>query len=187
MVDKLENSLQRLIDGRRTVHDFTADVVPMEQILAAISSARWAPNHHRTEPWRFYLLAATQKERLCEFNTELVRAEKGDKAAEVKRRRWMAMPGWLVLTCARSDDPLREREDYAACCCAAQNLSLVLWERHIGVKWTTGAITRTARFFDIIEADFDREFVVGLFWYGYPKVIPDQHRRPLDDIVTVLG
>ena len=177
---------QQLIDGRRTVHDFGDDIVPPDQIMSAIASARWAPNHHRTEPWTFYLLGENRKQQICEYNRELVAAAKGDKAADVKYRRWMAMPGWLVMTCTKSDDALLEREDYAACCCAAQNFSLVLWEQNIGVKWTTGAITRQAHFFDIIGADPDLEFVVGLFWYGYPKVIPNQHRRAVEEIVRVL-
>ena len=186
MSENTKSTLQRLIDSRRTVHDFTAETVATEQIMSAIASARWAPNHLRTEPWKFYLLGDRPKQRICDYNKELVTAEKGDKAADVKFRRWMAMPGWLVLTCLKNDDALREREDYAACCCAAQNLSLVLWEQGIGVKWTTGAITREPRFFEIIDADPAREFVVGLFWYGYPKVIPEQHRRPPEEIVNIL-
>ena len=186
MTEIAENKLQQLINQRRTVHDFSEQTVPEERILSAIDSARWAPNHHRTEPWRFYLVGEGTKARICEFNKTLVEASKGEKAAAVKYRRWMAMPGWFVLTCAKSDDSLREQEDYAACCCAAQNLSLVLWEQGIGVKWTTGAITREARFFEIIGASTQEEFVVGLFWYGYPKVVPDQHRRSVAEIVSVL-
>ena len=167
------------------MHDFLDKPVPREDIISAISSARWAPNHLRTEPWHFYLLSRQQAEQVCELNTALVRASKGDKVAEVKHRRWLSMPGWLVITCPKDDDVIREREDYAACCCAAQNFSLVLWERGVGVKWTTGAITREASLFDVIGADFTAEFIVGLFWFGYPKMVPEQHRRPVEDILTV--
>ena len=186
MTEIVENKLQQLINQRRTVHDFTEQAVPKAKIMSAIDSARWAPNHYRTEPWRFYLVGESTKARICEYNKTLVEASKGEKAAAVKYRRWMAMPGWLVLTCAKSDDPLLEREDYAACCCAAHNLSLVLWEQGVGVKWTTGAITREARFFEIIGADPRDESVVGLFWYGYPKIVPEQHRRSVEEIVSDL-
>ncbi|MGR8950223.1 MAG: nitroreductase family protein [Gammaproteobacteria bacterium] len=179
------SSLGQLICDRRTVHDFVDKPVPTEDVISAISAARWAPNHLRTEPWQFYLLSRSQAEQICKLNTALVRDKKGDKIADIKHRRWLAMPGWLVLTCPKNDDPIREREDYAACCCAAQNLSLVLWERNIGVKWTTGAVTREAGFFDIIGAEFETTFTVGLFWYGYPKTVPDQHRRPLEEILVI--
>lgn len=182
-----------LVRSRRTVHDFTNDIPPNHLILEAIEQARWAPNHHRTEPWYFRFPSRAQIEQICQLNAELIRQQKGptagpekaEKIAAVKLRRWLAMPGWLVLTCQRDDDPLRQQEDYAACCCAAQNMMLLLWEKGIGVKWTTGNITRERDFFDIIEAEFASEFVVGLFWYGYPAEIIEQHRKPLADIVTV--
>ncbi|MEM7467618.1 MAG: nitroreductase [Pseudomonadota bacterium] len=182
-----ENNLsefESLIRNRRTVHDFEERAVSSSEITSAISLARWAPNHYRTEPWRFYLPSGEQIEAICKLNAEMVRGAKGEKVAEIKYRRWTAMPGWLVLCCPKSDDEIREREDYAACCCAAHNMSLVLWARGIGMKWTTGDITRERAFFEIIGADFNQEFVVGMFWYGYPKVVPDQQRRPVADILV---
>jgi len=113
--------LAALIKGRRTIHDFTSDAVPEAAVLEALELACWVPNHHRTEPWRFYLLGETARAQVIELNTAIVRASKGDSAAEAKRKRWNTMPGWLVLTCQVNQDSAREREDYAACCCAASN------------------------------------------------------------------
>ena len=94
------------------------------------------------------------------------------------------MPGWLLVTCRRSDDELLEREDYAAVCCAIQNLTLYLSEAGIACKWTTGPVTRDARFFDLMGIDPDDVFVVGLLWYGYPKILPTQSRRAVEEIFT---
>jgi len=88
------------------------------------------------------------------------------------------------VTCQRSDDPLREREDYAACSAALQNLMLFLWKAGVGCKWTTGDITRDSRFFEIIGIDEAAAFVVGLIWYGYPKLTPTQSRKALRDVRT---
>ena len=52
-------SLQKLahiIRDRRTVKMFQQKAVDQNIILDAIDIARWAPNHHVTEPWHFYLL-----------------------------------------------------------------------------------------------------------------------------------
>ena len=49
-----------------------------------------------------------------------------------------------------------------------------------------GAITRDARFFDIIEADIEKVFVVGMLWFGYPKLTPTQSRAHVDDVTTTL-
>ena len=56
----------------------------------------------------------------------------------------------------------------------------------MGSKWTTGDITQDPRFFDIVGINADNEFVVGLIWYGYPKLTPTQSRKGLDDILIEL-
>ena len=114
------------------------------------------------------------------------RNKKGPDAGRFKRDSWSQKPGWLVVTCQRSEDELRQQEDYAACAAAVQNFLLYLWKAGVGSKWTTGDITRETRFFDILDIDADREFVVGLVWYGYPKVTPEQSRKPFDDVLTRL-
>ena len=169
--------------GRRTVHDFTPEIPPRALLLASIEHARWAPNHHRTEPWKFYLVGTRVGHEIAALNAELVRAKSGEAAAASKLRRWQHMPGWLVLTCAKNADAPREREDYAACCCAAQNFALFLWGHGIGTKWGTGKVTRDPRFYALIGADPAAEFVVGLFWYGYPAAVPEQTRGPVAEIV----
>ena len=169
--------------ARRTIHDFLADVPPREAVLAAIDAARWAPNHRLTEPWRFYLLGAETAERISLLNAALVSRKSGEEAAAAKLRRWRAMPGWLAVTCAKSADAPREQEDYAACCCAVQNLLLGLWAAGIGSKWSTGKVIREAGFLEAIGADASQEFCVGLVWYGYPQTVPAQQRVPLTQLL----
>ena len=63
---------------------------------------------------------------------------------------------------------------------------LYLWKASVGSKWTTGDITRDSRFFDIVGVDAQAEKIVGLIWYGYPKLTPTQQRKPLDEVLTEL-
>jgi len=56
----------------------------------------------------------------------------------------------------------------------------------VGSKWTTGDIVRDVRFFDIVGVDPNDEFVVGLIWYGYPKLTPTQSRGSTDKVLTKL-
>ncbi|MFT4562006.1 MAG: nitroreductase [Gammaproteobacteria bacterium] len=184
MSEPTSTGVAKLLRERRTVHEFTPERVNDSLITDAIELARWAPNHHRTEPWHFYVLDHKSGMRVANLNGEIVHAAKGEKIAAIKRKRWSEMPGWLVVSCVTSDDEIRAREDYAACACAIQNMSLYLWEQGIGMKWTTGAITRDARFFDIVGMDFEHEYVVGLLWYGYPVLVPTQHRKPPEEIIS---
>jgi nitroreductase len=180
-------NLTALLRGRRSIDLFAPDAVPADTLRAAIEVARWAPNHRLTEPWRFYLLGPATLRPIIDLAVDLDVAKKGERAGPIRRARLEAVPGMFVLTSARSDDSLLEREDYAACCCAAQNLMLYLWGKGIGVKWTTGGITRQPRFYELLGIDSAKESVVGLFWYGVPKVVPTQKRRPVEEIVTVLA
>lgn len=168
-----------VICNRRSINRFQPQAPPREIIRRALELARWAPNHHLTEPWHFYLLGPRTKQAVVELNAELATAAKGPQAGEAKRRRWAAIPGWLAVTCDRSADALRAREDYAACACAIQNFSLYLCSEGVGVKWTTGAVTRERRFYDLLWIDPELETLVGLLWYGYPDEAPHSRRRSL--------
>jgi len=176
-----------VLRGRRSIDLFEPDAVSVDKIKAAVEVARWAPNHRLTEPWRFYLLGPAATRAAIDLAVELEVAKKGERAGPVRRARLEAIPGTFVLTSLRSDDTLTERENYAACCCAAQSLMLYLWTQGIGMKWTTGGITREQRFYDLLGIDASRESVVGFFWYGKPKVVPVQKRRPVEEIVTELA
>jgi len=168
------------------VHNFLPDPPPDSIIFEAIDSARWAPNHRLTQPWRFYVVGPVTASAISELNARLVEEEKGEYAAQVKLQRWLSMPAWLVVTCRRSPDEQRFAEDYAATACAIQNLLLDLWSQGIGSKWGTGPVTRHAEFFKLIGADEESETVVGMFWYGYPAETPVTERLSVDEITVRL-
>lgn len=175
-----------VIRSRRTVSAFQPQVPPWEIVLEALELACWAPNHHKTEPWRFYRLGPQTVARLIDWNTRLVAESKGPEAAESKRRLWSAMPGWLLVTCLRSADPIQDEEDFAACCCAVQNLLLALWSRGVATKWSTGGVTRHPQFLESLGLDPAEQRLVGLIFYGYPEKLPQQQRRSAVEFLREL-
>ena len=175
-----------VLHGRRTIEQFLQTPIPDGLIHEAIEAATWAPNHYVSEPWRFILPGMETVERIIDLCAAIVTAKKGPELGEHKRRNWSEKPGWLIVTCPHCDDRLREREDYAACCAAVQNFMLYMWKAGVGSKWTTGPITRDPRFFEIIGVSPEAAFVVGMLWFGYPKVTPTQSRTAVGDVVTKL-
>ena len=175
-----------IIESRRTIASFQPECPPRQVIREALDSVRWAPNHKKTEPWRVYWLGPETMRAVIALNTKILTESKGATEAESKSRKWAQVPGWLVLTCELADDSFRREEDYAACCCAIQNLQLALWSRQIGTKWSTGEVIRHPTFFNLLGIDSARERVVGLLWYGYPAIIPEQNRRPLESFLKEL-
>jgi nitroreductase len=179
--------LTDVITSRRTIHNFIPDKTPDKAVIKdAISSACWAPNHHLTEPWHFLSLGKETISDICDLNKEMLIETKGIEKAENKYKRWMEIPGWLVVTCQKSDDEVRYQEDYASCCCAIQNLMLILWQQGIGTKWSTGPVIFDDRFYDLVWVNKELENVVGLIWYGYAADVPQTVRKPLEQVMTEL-
>lgn len=186
---EFSKSLQHLgerLRSRRTVNVFLQQPVSKKLVLDAIEAARWAPNHRLTEPWHFYLLGRRAVRESIELTRVVATERKGPEIGEFKARDAAKRPGWMVVTCRRSDDKLTEQEDYAAVACAVQNFSLYLSEAGLASKWSTGPITRDGRFYKLLGIDPKREFIVGLLWYGYPKITPTQQRKAVAEIVTEL-
>ncbi len=175
-----------VLKGRRTINLYLNTEVPRQLVMDAIEAATWAPNHHVTEPWRFLVMGPETVGKTIDLVRDIVTETKGPELGEHKAKTWSEKPGWITVTCRRSDDELTAEEDYAACSAAVQNFMLYLWKAGVGSKWTTGAITRDPRFFEIIGIEPEREYVVGMLWFGYPKVTPSQTRTPVEDVTVVL-
>lgn len=175
-----------ILRGRRTIGAFRPELPSHDLILQALELARWAPNHKKTEPWSVVSLGPEAIRSVVEINSQILTASKGPAEAEAKAKKWLQVPGWLVVLCDQTDDPFRREEDYAACCCMVQNLCLALWSAGIGTKWSTGDVTRHPDFFRLLGLDSTKTRVVGMVWYGYPAVVPEQTRKPVASFLREL-
>ena len=165
---------------RRTVHNFDNDrAVPDDVLHRAVEAATYAPNHKMTEPWLFRRLGTDAIEAIAALNAASIADP--EKAAK-KAKRWADIKNWIVVTSRITPgDDLLTREDYAATCCAVQNLQLSFAADGIGTKWTSGDIQRTPEFEKICGVDGDAECVCGVIWYGYAAdgAAPAAPRRKL--------
>ncbi len=156
-----QREFREVLRGRRTINLYLQTPVPKKLVRAAIEAATWAPNHHVTEPWRFYVLGKKSIAACVELVRDIVAVKKDAKAGAFKAKSWSEKPGWLLVTCRKSSDEILQREDFAACAAAVQTFMLYLWKAGVGSKWTTGDITRDPRFFDIV-GDYASEFLPTL-------------------------
>lgn len=168
-------------------------------VREALESARWAPNHKRTEPWRFYLLDDARIARLAAINAELLsrRGSNADKVAG-KLREWGVQKGIVIITCASAPgaDDVTRAEDRLAVACAAQNFMLHLWSEGIASKWSTSAVWEHAEFWPLLGRsggassgatpdDGATEEVIGLFFYGHALEAPPARRaKELKDVLV---
>ena len=166
-----------LLAERWSPRAFEDRAVEPGKLGSLLEAARWAPNHRFTEPWHFYRLGPETADQVVALNTQLVAAKKGADAAEAKRQKWESVPTWLLVTCDRNEDALVAKEDYAATCCAIQNIQLSLWDNGVGCKWTTGDVTRDPALADLCWFNPASEEVVGLLMIGFAAEVPPPVRN----------
>ena len=155
------------LSTRRSPHRFAPGATVEDDLLRrALAAATTAPNHKRTEPWRFVVFGPEARAALIELNATIFAERQGEAAAASKRAAWADVPRFVLVTQRLADDPMRRQEDYAAVAVAIQNATLVLHAAGVGAKWTTGPVTRDPRLAALAGFDPDAEAVVGLLHVG---------------------
>ncbi|WP_269605903.1 nitroreductase family protein [Prochlorococcus marinus] len=168
------------IKKRRTLHIFSKKRVPREVIEKSIFAANQAPCHRRTFPWRFTSIGIKKRELLYQLQLTLKFGDmKIDESSLKKIRDKMLNPSHLlVATQVCTDNQVQKLEDYAACACAIQNLSLSLVGDDVGCKWSTGKITKDPNTYKIAQINSSEEEIIGFIWIGYGTE-PPLIKRPL--------
>ena len=161
------------IRTRRSVKRVTDQSPSRHDIEEMLEAALWAPNHHFTQPWQFHVIAGDERAKMSEHVAAAIEREStpGDEAAAAAatkaRGALLRAPVVIAVTVCVSDDPELALEDYAAACCAIQNLTLAAWSRGIGSKWRTGAMCLYASAKEYLGVNQD-DCVVGYIYLGYP-------------------
>ena len=173
--------LAETIKKRRTRKpaQFLKEPPSRKLIKRLLDVSRYAPNHHRTEPARFYLLSREKIQQLGRLFGETVSKDGQDpiliEKGKRKTKEWGEAPGLIIVTCHTdtSSELVRKNpavidEDYATCSCICQNLLLLLESEGIASKWSTGPVWEHSDFNKVIgirNSEYER--VVGIIFYGY--------------------
>jgi nitroreductase len=167
--------LEHAIRTRRTHKTYGPEPVDRETLAELIELARWAPNHHLTNPWRFRVLGPQALRRL-----KIVAGE--ESAAKLDRA-----PTLVAVSYVRtSDDPITDEEDLLATSCAAYNVLLGAHARGLAAYWRTISPLRTPAGRAALGIGED-EHCIGLLHLGTARQeqrVPE--RAPVADILTFL-
>ena len=176
---------------RRTIFKFKQKPVPPEVIQQIFSYGIWAPNHHVTEPWRFVVMGPQTKVLLAERYREIkmedtpdhVDADNLAKIGELAYEKFMSKPTIIAVSCLQEGDEQRRREDYAAACCAMQNVQLAAWDAGVGMQWSTGRITMEEQTYKLLQINSSEEYIIGFFYTGYPAEVSKPKRKPAVEFI----
>ncbi len=167
------------IKERRTIHSFSKRRVPKEIIERSIDAANQAPCHRMTYPWRFTSIGRKKRELILQLQLKIKFDDKpiDQKKIDITKAKLLNPSHLLIASQLSTNNQDQKREDYAACACAIQNLSLSLVEDGVGSKWSTGKITTDMRTYEIAEISPSEEEIIGFIWVGYGD-IPSPINRP---------
>ena len=165
------------IRTRRTHKAFGAEPVPAPVLRELFDLARWAPNHHVTDPWRFRVLGPVARERL-KAAAEQAKPGSGGKLDRA--------PTLIVASAKQTGDATQDREDVLATAVAAYIVLLAAHARGLAGYWRTLAVLDEPAGRAAVELPGD-ETPVGLLHLGEPRQeqrVPP--RAPVDEIAVFL-
>ena len=172
--------IAQAIKNRRTIHIFSKKKVPKEIIEESVDAANQAPCHRGTFPWRFTSIGMEKREELYQLQLSLKFGDIPIDELNLKKisDKILNPSHLLIASQICTNNQVQKLEDYAACACAIQNLSLSLVSDGVGCKWSTGKITKDPNTYQIAEIDPRKEEIIGFIWIGYGTE-PPLIKRPL--------
>jgi nitroreductase len=166
--------VEEAIRTRRTHKAYRPEPVPPQVLDELFELARWAPNHHMTNPWRFRVLGPVSLARLKE-------AAGPEAAAKLDRA-----PTLVVASVVETGDPVQDQEDLCAAAVASYIILVSAHSRGLGGYWRTPEVLRGAEGRAAVGVRED-ERVLGLLHLGTPRQEKDAPGRlPPGDFVTYL-
>jgi nitroreductase len=126
--------VEKAIRTRRTHKAFTGAVLERAVIEELIELARWAPNHHLTNPWRFRVIGERTRARLMEL------AEAREPGSAIKLRR---APTLIAVSARMVGEETQDGEDLLATAVAAYLVLLGAHARGLAGYWRTVGLLET--------------------------------------------
>jgi nitroreductase len=166
--------VEQAIKGRRTHKVFGPEPVDRELLGELLDLARWAPNHHLTNPWRFRVIGPGALARLKE-------AAGPEAAGKLDRA-----PTLVAASVVQNGDPIQDEEDVCATAAAVYIVLLAAHARGLVGYWRTPAVLRSPEGREALGIG-DDERVLGLIHLGPQRQEqPPPDRLPPGDYVTFL-
>jgi nitroreductase len=167
--------LEEAIRTRRTHKAYGAEPVDRALLDELLDLARWAPNHHLTNPWRFRVLGPAALARLKQ-------AAGPDAAGKLDRA-----PTLVAVSVTQTGDPVADEEDLCAAACAAYIVLLAAHGRGLAGYWRTPEVLRTAEGRAALGIG-DDERAIGLLHLGPARQEQrPPERAPAADVIEYLG
>jgi nitroreductase len=165
------------IKQRRSVGQVTQEEPTREQIERLLEAATFAPSHHVTEPWHFFVVSGAAREGLGHVMAASLSTRMEDRTSEkarmqLLRERNKPLRAPIIITVAMvgmKDMKGLLVENIEAAGAAVQNMLLAAQEMGLATLWRTG----DTAYDPIVKAWFGlapEDHIVGFVYVGFPKL-----------------
>lgn len=167
----IRSEVDTLIRNRRSIYPraYSEETITDQEIWSILENANWAPNHKKTEPWRFRVLRGNALIRLGNFLADAYKSKTPEalfSSVKYDKMRTKTTRASCVIAIYMLRDPeerLPEWEEIAAVSAAVQNMWLTCSAMGIGAYWSSPSAFINSK--DFIEV-MPRERCMGLFYMG---------------------
>lgn len=183
------DDLSALIRARRTSMFVDHDrPVPIDLVTDLCALATWAPNHKKTNPWRFAVFTGDGRTRFGEtMADDMARAGAGDDGKLAKTRmKYLRTPMTLVVAATPHDNEMLDLENRDAVAAGIQNLLLGATALGLASFWSTPGLTSPPATLALCGfAPHDR--IVGVIYLGWAAQSAPPTDRPHPTVTHVAG
>lgn len=177
-------SVFETIKRRRSIGKMTGERPARTQIERVLEAGTHAPNHHKVEPWKFFVLAGQARAELGEVMARSLSARLEDtsspKAQAIvakERGKLLRSPVVIVVAAEQPEQPqVLAIENIEAVAAAVENMLLTAEELGLAAMWRTGDAAsdpQVKAWLGLAPA----EHIVAFLYLGFPA-IPRLERVP---------
>lgn len=189
----MEKSLAHLIQTRRSVFpaQYTGNAIAPAHLQTILEAARWAPNHAKTQPWRYKVLQGDALAQLGDFlaHSYLQTADAKEFTTNKLRHTPRAASAIVLIFMERDEkERIPEWEEIAAVAMSVQNMWLTAHELGYGSYWSSPKSFANMQDFEPITVS-DREKFLGFYYLGTTDVTEQElpERLAIEDFVQFVG
>lgn len=175
--------VRTIIKQRRSIGQMTEEQPSREQIEQLLEAATYAPNHHISEPWHFFVLTGAAREELGKVMAASLQERMEEPASKKsqfqllkERNKPLRAPVVITVAVKAVADQEEFLERIEATSAAVQNMLLAAQEMGLASIWRSGSAAydpRVKSWFGLSTEDH----IVAFLYVGFAKC-PRQERIP---------
>lgn len=185
METNLEEQLHTILQNRVSIfpYQYEEGVQLDDSIIERIlESAIHAPNHKRTEPWRFVVFSGEGRKYLVEKQVEIYKKYSeiiGEKKLK-KLQEYPLMSSHVIVIGMKRSTRVPETEEILAMGCVIENMFLTATALGVGCYLSTGGITYIEQAKELFGLS-PEDKLIGFFYVGKKKE-PAPEPKPRDPL-----